>query len=55
MCSALNDSHVTSVYSSITGSNVLPIIQTSNSGDIGIINTINRMKNRNSVALLFRG
>jgi hypothetical protein len=55
LCSVLNDAHTTSLYNSITGSITFPIIQASNSGDIGIINTINRMRNKNSVALLFRG
>ncbi|CSO39727.1 Uncharacterised protein [Shigella sonnei] len=55
MCSVLNDAHTTSLYNSITGSIIFPIIQTKISGDIGVINTINRMRNRNSVVLLFRG
>lgn len=55
MCSVLNEAHTTSLYNSITGSIIFPITQTKISGDIGIINTINRMRNKNSVALLFRG
>ena len=55
MCRVLNDAHTTSLYNSITGSIIFPIAQTKISGDIGIINTINRMRNKNSVALLFRG
>ncbi|HFR8401769.1 TPA: hypothetical protein ACHX5D_003828, partial [Shigella sonnei] len=34
---------------------IFPIAQTKIRGDIGIINTINRMRNKNSVALLFCG
>ncbi|ACT73063.1 hypothetical protein (endogenous virus) [Enterobacteria phage VT2phi_272] len=51
----LNDAHTTSLYNSITSSIIFPIAQTKISGDIGVINTINRMRNKNSVALLFRG
>lgn len=55
MCSVLNDAHTTSLYNSITGSIIFPIAQTKISGDIGVINTINRMRNKNSVVLLLRG
>ncbi|EHX39497.1 hypothetical protein ECDEC12E_5421 [Escherichia coli DEC12E] len=55
LCNVLNDAHTTSLYNSITGSIIFPIAQIKISGDIGIINTINRMRNRNSIALLFRG
>lgn len=51
----LNDAHTTSLYNSITGSIIFPIPHTRINGDIGIINTVNRMRNRNSVVLLFRG
>ena len=55
MCSVLNDAHTTSLYNSITGSIIFPIAQTKISGDIGIINTINRMRNMISIVLLLRG
>ncbi|EFU52769.1 hypothetical protein HMPREF9544_02142 [Escherichia coli MS 153-1] len=55
LCSVLNGAHTTSLYNSITGSIIFPIPHTRINGDIGIINTINRMRNKNSVALLFRG
>ena len=53
LCSVMNDAHTTMI---IQFNNWLSIIFQTSSGDIGIINTINRMRNKNSqLALLFHG